>query len=63
MSDFDPDEWEYDYDENGACTMCGGDGYVECWDPIQCCLPHTRDGYCPCGACNGSGLAKDQTIW
>lgn len=55
-------EDEYDYgpdDENDWCTHCGGEG----WDN-EC---HEEGCYCleghPCGACGGSGLAKDQTIW
>lgn len=54
----------YDYDDDDPdCTLCGGDGYQECHDPIQCCARHTPDGLCRCAACGGSGLAKDQTIW
>ena len=53
-----PDEYEDD-----SCTHCAGDGYDECRDPIQCTRPHTTDGLCPCGACGGTGRAKDQTIW
>jgi hypothetical protein len=45
------------------CSHCGGDAWVECPDPIQCTYPHNRFGECPCAACGGSGLAKDQTIW
>ena len=65
MADVDYDDFQ-DYDDGWECTMCGGDGYVECNDPIQCCKPHTGNGWdqmCACSACNGSGLAKDQTIW
>lgn len=57
---------EFDYDDDPGCTLCGGDGYVQCFDPIQCMRHHIGNGWdalCPCGACNGSGLAKDQTVW
>ena len=49
-------------DVEGACTHCGGDAYVECDDPIQCCARHVS-GFCPCVACNGTGEAKHQWIW
>lgn len=58
--------WDHDYDEDGSCTVCGGEAYVECDDPIQCMQRHLRndwDQFCPCKACGGTGLAKDQTIW
>jgi hypothetical protein len=61
---FDPEDDEWDFaDHDGYCTHCGGDGYDECDDPIQCTSAHTRGDLCPCGACGGSGLAKDQRIW
>ena len=56
----DDDEWDPDLTD---CSWCGGDGYTECDDPIQCCRRHDDYGLCPCGACNGSGLARDQTLW
>jgi hypothetical protein len=52
-----------DDDDGRECSWCGGEGYDECDDPIGCLSPHLRDGSCLCGACGGSGLAKDQTIW
>lgn len=51
------------YDEDPDCTICGGEGYDECHDPIQCCQSHTAGDLCPCKGCGGTGLAKDQTIW
>lgn len=51
------------YADDDVCTHCGGDGYDDCDDPIQCLRTHTSTGLCPCAACGGSGLAKDQTIW
>ena len=59
-----PDDFDDGYsDEDRHCTHCGGEGYDECDDPIQCTRLHTSDGLCPCGACGGTGLGKDQTIW
>ena len=59
--------------EDRDCFHCGGEGLVECRDPIQCTRPHKRvrspygNGIviqlCPCASCGGSGLAKDMTIW
>ena len=60
---------EMDDDELGderECFWCGGDGYGECDDPIQCTRRHLGGSYddgCPCASCGGSGLAKDMTIW
>jgi hypothetical protein len=48
-----------DFDDD-PCSHCGGEGL--CWDgadPLGNCPddPHR------CHACNGSGRAKDQTLW
>lgn len=51
------------YDDDADCTLCAGEGYDECYDPIQCCATHSPGGLCPCIGCGGSGLGKDQTIW
>lgn len=61
-----PDEGGAYYEESRNCFHCGGDGWVECWDPIQCTHPHRvlgRTQFCPCASCGGSGLKKDMTIW
>lgn len=58
--DFDAD---YDDETDGNCYWCGGDGWDECDDPIQCTKPHDRYGNCPCSSCGGSGRARDMTIW
>lgn len=54
-------------DEDGNCTMCGGEGESECNDWLQCMARHTgpKNGpfYCACAGCGGSGEAKDQRIW
>lgn len=63
----DDDGFDYDdlseNDEDSDCTICGGEGYDDCADPIQCFAPHTDGGLCPCIGCGGSGLARDQRIW
>ena len=59
----EPDERDFDPDYTGRCHWCGGDGWVECDDPIQCTSPHNRWGECPCSSCGGSGKAEDMTIW
>lgn len=62
------DEFDSDLDgEGNHCTWCGGDGTQECDgsgadDGEDTCVrahPHPHR----CGACYGSGLAKDQWIW
>jgi hypothetical protein len=56
--------WEEDPDNpSGKCHWCGGEGWEECHDPIQCTSHHNRWGQCICASCGGSGLAKDMTIW
>lgn len=57
------DEDDGPYDDERDCFHCGGDGWTECDDPIQCCNQHNQSGLCRCKSCGGSGLAKDMTIW
>lgn len=63
MYDDADEEDRYEPEDGGSCTFCGGDGYDECDDPIQCTSRHSPDGLCPCSACGGTGLAKNQVIW
>lgn len=48
------------HDERVDCTFCGGEGWSECDDPIQCTRRHEGD-FCECSACDGRGY--DQTVW
>jgi hypothetical protein len=51
-------------DEDGAdCSICGGEGYEDCPDPIQCMQGHPIGGMHRCDACGGTGMAKDQVMW
>lgn len=54
---------EYDDETGGRCYWCGGDGWTECDDPIQCTSPHNEFGECQCSPCNGTGSAKHQWLW
>lgn len=65
MADDEDDDRSYEDESDGErdCFLCGGEGYDDCDDPIECTSPQTRDGLCPCKSCGGSGLAKDMTIW
>lgn len=54
--------WEID-GEWESCTWCDGYGEQQCDDPIQCCDPRCDGQTCICGACNGSGLRRDQVIF
>lgn len=54
---------EWDDDSERDCFHCGGEGWKDCPDPLECTRPHNSLGECPCGSCGGSGLAKDMTIW
>ena len=59
----DDAEDDYEPDDGDDCYFCGGEGFDECHDPLECCQEHTADGLCPCLSCGGTGLAKDMTIW
>jgi DnaJ-class molecular chaperone len=50
---------EEDFDDEWACTWCGGDGTMENDDPVF--YGHNRD--VPCSACGGTGERKNQTIF
>lgn len=59
----DNDDDYRDGEDDRCCTVCGGDRWTECDDPIQCC-DHRCDGeFHPCPACSGTGLAAHQVIW
>jgi len=64
----EPDDGEDEFE----CFHCGGEGWDECDDPLECTKAHhiikNPDGsyagqLCRCSSCGGSGLAKDMTIW
>jgi hypothetical protein len=63
LMEVEDDDWDDDEDEELDCFHCGGEGYVDCPNPMECTRRHTPDGACPCGSCGGSGLAEDMTIW
>ena len=50
-----------DDDQHPECSWCGGDGWGECDDPIQCLDPRCNGELCPCSACYGRGY--DQEVW
>ena len=49
-----------DYDQ---CTVCMGEIWVECDDPIQCTYERCDGIMHPDPACLGTGLAKHQVMW
>lgn len=53
-----PDD-EEDYDDDWACSFCGGSGDMENDDPVF--YGHNRD--VACSACGGTGERKHQTIF
>ena len=53
----------YDEDDDDRCSRCGGDGWVECSDPMECTTPHNEYDECQCSSCGGTGQRKDMTIW
>lgn len=52
---------EGDYEGNGDCWHCGGDGWVDGSenDPLW----FAPGEFERCSSCGGSGRAKDMTIW
>lgn len=52
---------EYDDSPERTCTWCGGDGFAECLDPLQCSDPSCDGEVCRCTACDGRGY--DQDVW
>ena len=61
IPDDQPDRCPSDTDEHPECSWCGGDGWGECDDPIQCLDPRCNGELCPCSACYGRGY--DQEVW
>lgn len=55
---------EHDFDDeesDGDCFHCGGDGWVDGYEDDP--LFYVPDELIRCCSCNGSGRAKDMTIW
>lgn len=64
MADIDDDPYDGDdSDSDERCTVCDGDPWVECDDPIQCCDPECDGVWHPDPACGGTGLARHQVMW
>lgn len=60
--DYGEDEYpDDDYEGDGDCFHCGGDGYVDGYndDPLFFAPGELER----CSSCYGSGRAKDMTIW
>ena len=58
---YDCDYDDDNYDDDGDCAFCGGDGWIDGYedDPLW----YEPGEMARCASCNGSGRAKDQTIW
>lgn len=52
------DDWD---DEYVPCSWCGGEGFSDCDDPIQCLDPACNGELCTCRGCNG--LGHSQVVW
>lgn len=49
-----------DFDDDTACTHCGGEGLcMDGADPLGNCPDEAHR----CHACGGSGRGSDQTLW
>lgn len=57
------DDWRDDdnFDDDGDCGFCGGDGWIDGYDDDP--LWFAPGEMARCASCNGSGRAKDMTIW
>lgn len=53
--------FNYDEDDLGACSHCGGEGYAQVDDPLwdEC----DEFGYGPCGSCRGTGERRHQWVF
>lgn len=55
-----PEDYYLDEDD---CTLCAGEGYTECTDPIQCMAPNhigpPGAQECACIGCGGTGHARE----
>lgn len=57
---------EDDYDDDGTCMTCQGDGFAECetTNTSEGCWERTCNGEIHrCPNCGGSGRASDQRFW
>lgn len=45
------------------CTWCGGEQWGECDDPLAGCGAGCTGDYCPCRACDGTGLRAFQRVF
>lgn len=60
--DYAPDDEEYgEYDDQWACTRCGGEGRIESDDPFW--DDADEFGEIECWACSGTGERQHQTIF
>jgi hypothetical protein len=60
--DIDDDPYDGE-DADPRCTICNGEVWVECDDPIQCCDPRCDGELHPDPACGGTGLHEHQVIF
>lgn len=53
--------FDYDEDDLGACSHCGGEGWDQVDDPLwdEC----DEFGYGPCGSCHGTGERRHQWVF
>lgn len=64
---YDADEYDGDWERD--CTHCGGEGWDECTDVLAGCGPGCTSGagdvstWCPCRACDGTGLRSQQRVF
>lgn len=61
-ADIDDDPYDGD-DSDEQCTVCGGEAWVECDDPVQCTYEGCDGEFHPDPACGGTGLARHQVMW
>lgn len=60
--EYDCDRYENDDDgESGECYWCAGEGFVDGHE--EDAIFYTPGEMIRCSSCNGTGLAKDMTIW
>lgn len=59
--DYRDDETDEGWDDEDACTRCGGEGFAEVDDPLwdEC----DEFGWGPCNACHGTGERRHQWVF
>jgi hypothetical protein len=68
-AEWDDEDDDDEFGDERDRTHCGGEGWDECIDVLAGCGPGCQSTagdaytYCPCRACDGTGLRKRQRVF